>query len=202
MNAGVRTRWYCSCCPSHCPPMKGTTCRRVQMTGPTSTIDEPRLLGELAPDRVLAALPLLDPRRRASPRTSSRSETRTGRAGCGRPGRARSRARPAGSGARSRARAHEIVQGDEPPQPLLPRERRRSRETSTAARRARSLRAGAPAGRARVARETALDRPPCRRTRSRRARDRARAIRAAPRCPRSRPRGDRPSRASCGGPRS
>ena len=69
--------------------------------GPISTARQPRLLRELAPDRVLGGLARLDPAARRRPERPARG-TRSGRAGSGRPGRARPPGRPGGSGARSR----------------------------------------------------------------------------------------------------
>ena len=148
--------------------MNGTMCSRVQIDRPDLGRDEPRLLLRARAGSLPRAARPARFRRPALPRPSSRRELEAARAGSGRPGRARPPGPQSGSAARSRAGAHELVQGDEPPQPLLPGDggvRGGGRGQDEQRRLAEPARSAA---RARAARETAPGMPPCRRRRSRR----------------------------------
>ena len=146
VNAGARTRWYCSCWPSHWPPMNGTMCRRVQTTGPISAAVEPGLLERARGESRPRVSRLARSRLRESPRTI-------------RPGNSKRTSRIRSSGSSTTARAagrirsslndsRQLAQRREPAQPLLPRNggvrRRRRRQHEERA----SRRAAAPGDRA------------------------------------------------------
>ena len=201
LNAGVRTRWYCSRCPSHWPPMNGMMWSRVQ------TAARARLRSRPASSA--------SSRRSASSGVSPGSIPPPGVAQSVRPGNSKRTSRIRSSGSITIARAagrirssltlralDQLAQRREPAQPLVPRNggvRGRGRREHEERRLAEPA---LPGGRAPGAPGTGRGTPPCRRRRSRRAGARARAPRAARRCPRSRPRGGRRSRASCGRRRS
>ena len=154
-------------------------------------VDQPRLLRELAADRLLRGLSRVDAAsRRRPPRLAGRVdelheqrpvasvEDESARGRRARPARA-SRAARRTSGAARR------------------RERPRWPERSTGGRRARRRRAFESAGRAPAARRRCRGRPPCRRTRSPAGEAPPRSARGAPPRPRSRHGAGRPTLSWC-----
>ena len=182
--------------------MNGTMWSRVQIDRPDLDLDEPDLLRELAPDRLLGALALLDPAARRRPerlpvgKLEAHEQDAVVRVEHDRAG---GRADPELAHA---SRAHELAQA---------RNQRNRSSHGTAAfagdvdgstksavsPRRRSCRPCSGRSRNGAAVRLLADERD-----HRRAAARARAPRAARRCPRSRPRGGRPSRASSGRRRS